>query len=150
MSQDPANQLRQHGLQVTAQRLAVMRAVSAQPHCTAEAVAEAVRTQIGSISRQGVYDALATLVEKGLIRRIQPAGSPALHEDRVDDNHHHVICQHCGQTADVECSIGWSHRDKAAACSGYQIEHMEVIYRGTCPTCLARQAPEAAASQEGG
>ncbi|WP_425394983.1 Fur family transcriptional regulator [Aeoliella sp.] len=137
MSTNPANLLREHGLQVTAQRLAVLRAVSARPHSTADSVAEEVRAEIGTISRQAVYDALGILVEKGLIRRIQPAGSPALYEDRVDDNHHHVICRTCGKTVDVDCAVGETPCLTAADDSGYQIDEAEVIYWGTCPECRA-------------
>ena len=134
---DPANLLREHGVQVTAQRLAVLRAVSRRPHCTADDVAEDVRTEIGAISRQAVYDALGMLVEKGIIRRIQPARSPALYEDRVGDNHHHLICRTCGKTVDVDCAVGDTPCLTAAADSGYQIDEAEVIYWGTCPACLA-------------
>ena len=137
MPDEPAKLLREHGLQVTAQRLAVLRAVSGRPHCTADDVAEDVRAEIGAISRQAVYDALGSLVEKGLIRRIQPARSPALYENRVGDKHHHVICRACGKTVDVDCTLGETHRATAAADSGYQIEKTEVIYWGTCPKCLA-------------
>jgi Fur family ferric uptake transcriptional regulator len=137
MSNDPANLLREHGLQVTAQRLAVFRVVSSRPHCTADVVAEDVRAEIGTISRQAVYDALSILAEKGIIRRIQPAGSPALYEDRVDDNHHHVICRTCGKTVDVDCAVGDTPCLTAADDSGYQIDEAEVIYWGTCPDCLA-------------
>ena len=140
MSNDPANLLREHGLQVTAQRLAVLRAVTARPHCTADDVANDVRTEIGAISRQAVYDALGILAEKGIIRRIQPDGSSALYEDRVGDNHHHVICRVCGKTADVDCAVGDTPCLTAADNSGYQIEEAEVIYWGTCPACLAASA----------
>ena len=95
MSSDPASLLREHGLQVTAQRIAVMEVVSAHPHCTTDDVAEMVRTKIGTISRQAVYDVLGVLSDKGLIRRIQPAGSAARYEDRVGDHPHHLICRDC-------------------------------------------------------
>ena len=137
MVDEPANILRENGVQVTAQRLAVLRAVSRRPHCTAEDVAEHVRAEIGAISRQAVYDALGILADKGLIRRIQPAGSPALYEDRVGDNHHHVICRTCGKTADVDCAVGETPCLTAADASGYQIDEAEVIYWGRCPECLA-------------
>lgn len=137
MSDDAAKTLRKHDVQVTAQRLAVLRAVSGRPHCTADDVAEDVRAEIGAISRQAVYDALGTLAEKGIIRRIQPAGSPALYEDRVDDNHHHLICRTCGRTVDVDCAVGIAPCLTAADSSGYQIDEAEVIYWGTCPDCLA-------------
>lgn len=138
----PADLLREHGLSVTAQRLSVLRAVSSRPHATADAIAEEVRAEIGVISRQAVYNALGILAEKGLIRRIQPAGSPALYEDRVGDNHHHVICRGCGKTADVDCAIGEAPCLTAAATAdaGFQIDEAEVIYWGTCPECLAERS----------
>ena len=137
MLDDPAKALREHGLQVTAQRLAVLRAVAARPHCVADEVAEQVRARIGAISRQAVYDTLRILAEKGLIRRIQPAGSPALYEDRVGDNHHHLICRTCGKTVDVDCAVGDAPCLTAADALGYRIDEAEVIYWGICPECLA-------------
>lgn len=138
MSRDPGALLREHGIQVTAQRLAVLRAVSGRPHGTADAIAEDVRADIGAISRQAVYDTLSMLVEKGLIRRIQPAGSPARYEDRVGDNHHHIICRGCAKMVDVDCTVGETQCLAAAADSGFQIDEAEVIFRGTCPECLAQ------------
>ncbi len=137
VTDDPAQLLREHGVQITAQRLAVLRAVSGRPHCTADDVAAHVRADIGTISRQAVYDALAILAEKGLIRRIQPSGSPALYEDRVGDNHHHAICRTCGKTVDVNCAVGHTPCLTAADDFGYQIDEAEVIYWGKCPECLA-------------
>jgi Fur family ferric uptake transcriptional regulator len=136
MRDEPADLLRRSGVQITAHRLAVLRAVSATPHCTADDVAAAVRAEIGTISRQAVYDALAILADKGLIRRIQPAGSPARYEDRVGDNHHHVICRVCGKTADVDCAVGHAPCLTAANDSGYKIDEADVVYWGTCPECL--------------
>ena len=132
---DPADFLRQHGVQVTAQRLAVLRAVSSRPHCTADDIDESVRADIGAISRQAVYDALGTLTDKGLIRRIQPARSPARYEDRVDDNHHHLVCRTCGRTVDVNCAVGSRPCLEAADDHGFTIDEAEVIYWGRCPAC---------------
>ena len=138
MSTDPADLLREHGFQVTAQRLAVLRAVSGRPHGTADVIAKDVRAEIGAISRQAVYDALGMLAEKGLIRRIQPAGSSARYEDRVDDNHHHLICRACGKTVDVDCAIGEMPCLIANDDQGFRIDEAEVIYWGTCPECHAK------------
>ncbi len=138
MVSDPAELLRQHGIQVTAQRLAVLRAVSAHPHTTADAVAEAVRGEIGTISTQAVYDALGVLVTRGLLRRIQPAGSAARFEDRVGDNHHHLICRVCGRLVDVDCAAGAAPCLAAADDQGYEIDEAEVAYWGRCPDCLAQ------------
>ena len=132
--------LRRHGLQVTAQRLEVQLAVSDRPHGTADDISNVVRAEIGAISRQAVYDALAALTDKGLLRRIQPAGSPARYEDRIDDNHHHLICRTCGRMVDVDCAVGYTPCLTAADGSGYEIDEAEVIYWGRCPECVA--APE--------
>ena len=132
--------LRQHGLQVTAQRLAVLRAVSDRPHRTADDIYTIVRAELGAISRQAVYDALGALTEKGLVRRIQPAGSPARYEDRVGDNHHHLICRACGRMVDVDCAVGYTPCLTAADSSGYEIDEAEVIYWGRCPECVAASA----------
>jgi len=129
--------LRREGLQVTAQRLAVLRAVSGGPHSTAAEIAAVVRSEIGVVSRQAVYDALAALTDTGIIRRIQPAGSSARYEDRVEDNHHHLICRSCGKTVDVECAVGEAPCLTAAEDAGYAIDEAEVIYWGRCPECLA-------------
>lgn len=137
-----AELLREHGLQVTAQRLAVLRAVAGHPHITADAVAEAARAEIGSISRQSVYDALGTLVDAGLIQRIQPVGSAARYEDRVGDNHHHVICRVCGSVVDVDCAVGETPCLTASNDMGYEIDQAEVAYWGRCPDCRSLDDPK--------
>jgi Fur family transcriptional regulator, stress-responsive regulator len=141
---DPVELLREHGIQVTAQRIAVLKAVAAEPHITADAVAEAVRAEIGAISLQSVYDALALLAAEGLIRRIQPSGSPARFEDRVGDNHHHLICRECGRVVDVDCASGTAPCLAALDPKGYEIDEAEVAYWGRCPECAAeaRAVPE--------
>jgi Fe2+ or Zn2+ uptake regulation protein len=147
MDEGLADLLRRHEIQVTAQRLAVLAAVSERPHCTADDVATVVRAEIGVISRQAVYDALGILAEKGLIRRIQPAGSPARYEDRTGDNHHHLICRTCGRMVDVDCALGTAPCLTPADDSGYEIDEAEVIYWGRCPECLAH--PPAPPGTEG-
>jgi Fur family ferric uptake transcriptional regulator len=132
---DHGSLLRQHGLQVTAQRLGVLRAVSDRSHSTADDIDKVVRAGIGAISRQAVYDALAVLTEKGLLRRIQPAGSPARYENRVGDNHHHLVCRACNRMVDVDCAVGETPCLTAADDWGYEIDEAEVIYWGRCPEC---------------
>ena len=130
--------LRRHGLQVTAQRLAVLRAATDRPHSAADDIYTAVRAEIGAISRQAVYDALAALTDKGLLRRIQPAGSPARYEDRVGDNHHHLICRACGRMVDVDCAVGDTPCLTAADDKGYEVDEAEVVYWGRCPECVVQ------------
>ena len=138
MTDDTIDVLRQHGLQVTAQRVAVLRAVSAGPHSSANDIAEVVRAEIGTISRQSVHDTLSLLTDHELLRRIQPAGSPARYETRVGDNHHHLVCRVCGRVVDVDCAVGEAPCLAASDHSGYEIDEAEIAYWGRCPQCVAQ------------
>lgn len=126
--------LKAAGLHVTAQRLAVHRAVKTKGHATADEVREQVEKEIGVVSRQAVYDALYAMSQHGLLRRIQPAGSSARFETRVD-NHHHLICRGCGTMIDVDCAKGSAPCLDPLESHGYQIDEAEVIYWGHCPAC---------------
>ncbi|MCU0279915.1 MAG: transcriptional repressor [Candidatus Nanopelagicales bacterium] len=130
-----ADLLREKGVQVTAQRLAVLRAVEAHPHITAEGVAELARAEIGAISVQSVYNALNALDEAGLVRRIQPIGSPALFETRVGDNHHHLICRECARLVDVDCAVGYTPCLTPSDDQGFAVDEADVTYWGLCPEC---------------
>ena len=87
------------------------------------------------MSQQAVYDALASCTEKGLLRRIQPAGSVARYETRVGDNHHHLVCRTCNGMVDVDCAVGETPCLTAADDAGYEIDEAEVVYWGRCPQC---------------
>jgi Fur family transcriptional regulator, stress-responsive regulator len=139
---DAARLLREQGIHVTAQRLAVLRAVGAQPHATADDVLQGVRDEIGAISRQSVYDTLNTLSELGLLRRIQPSGSAARYETRAGDNHHHVVCRVCGRVGDVDCAVGKRPCLTASDTHGFDIDEAEVVYWGLCPTCREHAATD--------
>lgn len=136
---DLGQTLRDHGLSVTAQRLEIYRAVASCPHSTADDVLEAARSSLGTISRQSVYDTLNTFVEKGLLRRIQPNGSAALYEDRVNDNHHHLICRNCGIVVDIDCAVGYRPCLHASDDHDFLIDEAEVVYWGQCPDCTTSQ-----------
>ncbi|MGW2958661.1 Fur family transcriptional regulator [Streptomyces sp. NPDC001220] len=136
-SQPPttADELRGAGLRVTAARVALLETVRAGDHLDVERVASGVRERVGHISLQAVYDALHALTTAGLIRRIEPAGSPARFEGRVGDNHHHVLCRSCGAVADVDCAVGEAPCLTASDDHGFAIDEAEVIYWGLCPAC---------------
>ena len=137
MDESTEQKLRSHGVQVTAQRLAVLDAVAARPHATTEELTEDVRSSIGSISRQAVYDTLGVFVEKNLVRRIQPTGSVARYEDRVGDNHHHLVCRECSIMFDIDCAVGTTPCLTANDDHGFEIDEAEVVYWGRCPSCRA-------------
>jgi len=134
-SPSTADQLRGAGLRVTAARVALLETVRDGDHLGVEAIASEVRDRIGHISLQAVYDALSALTGAGLIRRLEPAGSPVRFEGRVGDNHHHVVCRSCGVVADVDCAVGEAPCLTASDDHGFSVSEAEVIYWGLCPDC---------------
>ncbi|MEU1852844.1 Fur family transcriptional regulator [Streptomyces sp. NPDC019990] len=130
-----AEELRGAGLRVTAARVALLEAVRDGDHLAAESVASAVRGRVGHISVQAVYEGLHALTAAGLIRRLDPPGSPALYEGRVGDNHHHLVCRSCGTVADVDCAVGHAPCLTASDDRGFAVDEAEVIYWGLCPPC---------------
>jgi len=138
MHVDPTRFLRDSGLRVTKQRVAVVSALAEAPHSGAEAVFTRVRREVGQVSTQAVYDVLNTLTDRGLLRRIQPAGSSARYELRVGDNHHHVVCRRCRAVADVDCATGTAPCLDAGGLEhtpGFVIDEAEVTFWGVCSTC---------------
>jgi Fe2+ or Zn2+ uptake regulation protein len=130
-----AQLLRRAGLRVTAPRLAVLRVLEAEAHADTEQVIRRVRSELGTVSHQAVYNVLAAFAEAGIVRRIEPAGSAALYELRVGDNHHHVVCRRCGAVADVDCAVGKRPCLTPSDAHGYLLDEAEVTFFGTCPAC---------------
>jgi Fur family transcriptional regulator, stress-responsive regulator len=142
LAADTSRRLRDAGLRVTAPRLTVLAVLADHPHATADVVARLAREKLGRVSTQAVYDVLAACTEAGLVRRIEPAGSPARFETRTGDNHHHLVCRSCGRVTDVECAVGARPclipRDEA----GYLLDEAEVVYWGLCPDCQRAKSDE--------
>jgi Fur family ferric uptake transcriptional regulator len=130
-----AEELRGAGLRVTAARVALLETVRHGDHLGVEAIASGVRDRVGHISLQAVYDALYALTTAGLIRRLEPPGSPARFEGRIRDNHHHLVCRSCGVIADVDCAVGEAPCLTASDDHGFSIDEAQVIYWGLCPGC---------------
>ncbi|RPF36922.1 Fur family transcriptional regulator [Streptomyces sp. TLI_185] len=130
-----AEELRGAGLRVTAARVALLETVREGDHLGVEAIASGVRDRVGHISLQAVYEALHALTTAGLVRRIEPPGSPARFEGRVGDNHHHLVCRSCGAVFDVDCAVGHAPCLTASDDRGFAIDEAEVIYWGLCPDC---------------
>jgi Fe2+ or Zn2+ uptake regulation protein len=137
----PEQQLREAALRVTRPRIAVLTEVSAHPHADVDTLTGKVRSRLGSVSTQTVYDVLRALADAELIRRIEPAGSPARFEARVGDNHHHVVCRRCGDVADIDCATGSAPCLEASNTNGFVIDEAEVTYWGICPACQQSTPP---------
>ena len=140
MIHDEAAALRRAGLRVTRPRVAVLAALPRQAHADADSIASAVRQELGSVSTQAVYDVLHALTDAGLVRRIEPAGSPARYELQTGDNHHHLVYRVCGSISDVDCTTGQAPCLHPPVVDGFDVDEAEVIYWGRCRSCATAAA----------
>ncbi|MES2092878.1 MAG: Fur family transcriptional regulator [Actinomycetota bacterium] len=130
--------LREAGLRVTPGRVAVLEALEAHPHSSAETL----RAASGAgLSIQSVHNVLADLTATRMIRRIEPAGSAALYERRIGDNHHHVVCSTCGTVADVDCVHGAAPCLAVSDTNGFAIDTAEITFWGLCAPCQLSAQP---------
>jgi Fe2+ or Zn2+ uptake regulation protein len=130
-------QLKSLGLSVTPVRLAVLEALTHNPHSEASQVYDVVQEKISTTSIQAVYKNLNTLVQHGLVREIKPKGMSSLYETRVGDNHHHLVCRSCGAIEDTGC------KDSPPCLTstdpkGFSIDEAEIVFWGTCPSCKTK------------
>jgi Fur family ferric uptake transcriptional regulator len=131
--------LQEAGLRVTGPRVSVLRALTDRPHAAADTIADAVRDKVGAVSTQAIYDVLRACSEAGIVRRIQPAGSPARYELRVRDNHHHLVCRTCGTVGDVDCAVGDAPCLEPSTDLGFVVDEAEVVFWGICPVCRQKE-----------
>ncbi|MCU1405497.1 MAG: hypothetical protein JWQ43_1800 [Glaciihabitans sp.] len=134
--------IRAAGLKVTEQRLAVLGALQQNPHTSAEEIFARVGAVLRGSSPQAIYGILAAFTAAGLTRRFDPAGSPALFERRVGDNHHHLVCVSCGAIEDVDCVVGEAPCLTPSDTAGFTIFAAEVTFNGMCPRCQGQATPE--------
>lgn len=124
----PAERLRKHGIQPSAQRVAVAEYVLAtDAHPSADQVWAEVRAHLPVISRATVYNTLNLFVRKGLLRQIQ------LGEGRIgfDPNlapHHHFIDEATGVVLDVP----WDALEvrRVDSLRGLEVREYQVVLRG--------------------
>ncbi len=129
--------LRQQDWRLTAQRRAVAEVLSGEHvHLTADEVHARAGAVLPEISRATVYNTLSEMVALGEVREVQMGGRARRYDPNAAASHHHLVCTTCGLIMDVP-EVG----DAAAGLPdeedrhGFQVDHVEVTYRGTCADC---------------
>jgi len=130
--------LRDHGLQVTYQRLAIYQALFfTKEHPSAEAIFQHVKKRFPMISLGTVYKTLEKFYEVGLIQKVSPMTEVARY-DAITGAHHHIVCLECQSIQDVgiveEPNITVSEQN------GFQVLRQQIVLQGYCPSCRANIA----------
>lgn len=125
---DDARQLKQHGIQPSAQRVAIAEYVlHTAEHPSADLVWKRVQARLPYVSRATVYNTLNLFVEKGLLRSLSLADESVVFDPKTE-RHHHFIDEETGEIHDVP----W---EKVQVCNvealrGFEIHDYQVVIRG--------------------
>lgn len=120
--------LRRVGLQPTPQRLAVARYVlSARCHPTAEEVLAAARRECPTLSRATVYNTLARLVERGLVKAWTIKEGVVIFDGQTAP-HHHLVDVGSGEIVDIPWEA--AAVTGAEALEGFEVTEVQVVMRG--------------------
>jgi Fe2+ or Zn2+ uptake regulation protein len=121
-----ASLLRDAGLRVTSQRLAVLDALSQASHPTADEIHHVVRLRHPGVGLATVYNTLAALETHGRVLVVEDRKGRRY--DFRTDTHPHIRCRKCGAFAD----LAWPEGTGPA---GWQVESVLVTAEGICPRC---------------
>jgi Fur family peroxide stress response transcriptional regulator len=137
-----STQFREHGLRVTPQRQAIFRLLhGVDSHPTVEALFEAARTEMPTISLKTVYQTVHDLEAMGEVT-VLDVGTGAIRVDpNVEDAHHHLVCTRCGNVRDVLVDVA-DLRVPSRYRREFHIEAVEVVFRGLCESCMTPDPSE--------
>ena len=128
MKTDVVHILEEHGIQPTAQRVAVAEYVLyTTEHPSADKVWAGVQENFPMISRATVYNTLHLFVEKGLLRELHLAPDSVLFDPNTD-RHHHFIDEDTGRIYDIPWNQVEVRNPKALP--GFEVHDYQVVMRG--------------------
>jgi Fur family peroxide stress response transcriptional regulator len=130
--EEPQSWLRQAGLRVTPQRLAVLEVLREASHPTAEDIFRAVTRRHPGVSFATVYNTLATLEAHGTVTVI--ATPEGRRYDTTVHPHQHIRCLRCGRIEDLPewDGTGWVEATRPA---GWRVDGWRLMVVGFCPAC---------------
>lgn len=130
--------LREHGLQVTYQRLAIYQALyHTKEHPSAEAIYQQVRKRFPMISLGTVYKTLERFYGVGLIQKVSPMTDVARY-DAVVNPHHHAVCLGCQSIQDI-MSTNLDQNISLPEGESFHVLRKQVLFHGYCPECYSRE-----------
>lgn len=128
---------RAEGLRVTPQRQAIFRLLEGNSdHPTVEALYEAARSEMPTLSLKTVYQTVNDLAGMGQVELLDLGTGSARVDPNVEHSHHHLICTECGAVRDVTLEAT-PPAVPARYRRDFTVSAVEINYRGVCDACAA-------------
>ena len=125
---------REAGLKVTPQRQLLFRLLHDNTaHPTAETLYDVASREMPGISLRTVYQTLTDLAAMGELQHIDLGGA-ARFDPNIDD-HHHIVCDSCGEVRDVY--VPNADEISVAGLAGFSVQSARIVFSGRCSTCTS-------------
>jgi Fur family ferric uptake transcriptional regulator len=117
-------------------------------HFTVDDLYQRARPTLPALSPTSLYKSLHSLQQVGLVREVQVGAGPIRYDAGLKSRHHHQVCRLCGRVEDVPCAS-----EGPTACviqheiGAFQVEQIELTYRGICSECQVGARPEPGAGE---
>lgn len=132
--------IREMGIKVTGQRLAILAAlVAGRAHVTAQEVFEQLTVKHPEIGFATVYRFLRKLTELNYVTEVRMGGLPARYELTPRRHHDHLTCTHCGMIVEFENSQIEQLQSRVATQNGFLLTHHVLELYGLCRQCQRPQ-----------
>lgn len=128
--------LRERGVQLTSQRVAVFDYLSnVAHHPTAEEIYLAIKPKLPRISLATVYKNLEALIKCKVVSKLTYGDASARYDIRTD-HHYHTRCLECGRVWDLDAVKGsaWLKQVKPQQ-AGFEVQDYRLEILGRCRDC---------------
>lgn len=126
--------IRQRGYRMTPQREMILDAIH-KGHLTADQIYQRVRAKSPAINLATVYRTLDLLRDLGMVTAIDTGKGCVHYELAGEQPHHHLVCEECGQTLELDCDVLLPLEQELCKRYGFQVNLNHLALFGLCPKC---------------
>ncbi len=127
--------IRQRGYRMTPQREMILDAIHEEGHITADEIYQRVRAKSSAINLATIYRTLEMLKQLGIVTAIDTGGGCVHYELAGEQPHHHLVCEACGETVELECEVLLPLEQALCKRYGFQMNLNHLALFGLCPQC---------------
>jgi len=127
--------VRGKGYRMTPQREMILDAIHEEGHITADEIFQRVRAKSSAINLATVYRTLEMLKQLGIVTAIDTGGGCVHYELAGEQPHHHLVCEACGETVELDCDVLLPLEQELCKRYGFQMNLNHLALFGLCPTC---------------
>jgi len=127
------DELRQHNLKATPQRLAIADALHKRGHINIDTLYNLMLQKFNSISLATIYKNINIMLENSFIQEVKIPQNKSVYE-LTKTAHSHLVCNKCGEVEDIDLNMD-SILNEASSKSSFKISKTDLVLSGICKNC---------------